>query len=352
MLKHVVEEYVRTATPVSSEMIVRRYEPSVSSATVRNELSQLEELGLISHPHTSAGRVPTDVGYRFFVEHLMERAGPTAGEQRMIRHQFHQVEPDVDRWAHLASSVLANAVQSAAVVTPLSSARARVRRVALVWVQDTVALVTVLLHSGGVRQQVMHMDRPCDRDELDRIGNLLTALLDERSADQTVVLAATLDGVERQAALAASRILEQADQQAFEDVYYEGLGHILSQPEFTLSQKAVPLVQVLERSQMLGQLLSQALHASGVQVIIGTEHPLEEMRETSAVLARYGDGEDVQGVLCVLGPTRMAYWRAVAMVRFISELLDLLVADALSENNTGQAGPGASPAGAADERGA
>jgi heat-inducible transcriptional repressor len=352
MLKHVVEEYVRTATPVSSEMIVRRYEPSVSSATVRNELSQLEDLGLISHPHTSAGRVPTDVGYRFFVEHLMEGAGPTAGEQRMIRHQFHQVEPDVDRWAHLASSVLANAVQSAAVVTPLSSARARVRRVALVWVQDTVALVTVLLHSGGVRQQVMHMDRPCDRDELDRIGNLLTALLDERSADQTVVLAATLDGVERQAALAASRILEQADQQAFEDVYYEGLGHILSQPEFTLSQKAVPLVQVLERSQMLGQLLSQALHASGVQVIIGTEHPLEEMRETSAVLARYGDGEDVQGVLCVLGPTRMAYWRAVAMVRFISELLDLLVADALSENNTGQAGPGASPAGAADERGA
>jgi len=91
---------------------------------------------------------------------------------------------------------------------------------------------------------------------------------------------------------------------------------------------------VLERSQMLGQLLSQALHASGVQVIIGAEHPLEEMRETSAVLARYGDGEDVQGVLCVLGPTRMAYWRAVAMVRFIGDLLDLLVADALSDSGT------------------
>src|SRR6476660_7758535 len=84
MLKHVVEEYVRSATPVSSEVIVRRYEPSVSSATVRNELNQLEELGLISHPHTSAGRVPTDIGYRFFVEHLMERDGPSAGEQRMI----------------------------------------------------------------------------------------------------------------------------------------------------------------------------------------------------------------------------------------------------------------------------
>src|SRR5688572_32522807 len=116
MLKHVVEEYVRTATPVSSEMIVRRYEPSVSSATVRNELAQLEDLGLISHPHTSAGRVPTDLGYRFFVEHLMESTDPTPGEQRTIRHQFHQVEPDIDRWAQLASSVLANAVCTAAVV--------------------------------------------------------------------------------------------------------------------------------------------------------------------------------------------------------------------------------------------
>src|SRR3954468_5208419 len=206
MLKHVVEEYVRSATPVSSEVIVRRYEPTVSSATVRNELNQLEELGMISHPHTSAGRVPTDVGYRFFVEHLMERDGLPAGEQRMIRHQFHQVEPDVDRWAHLASSVLANAVQSAAVVTPLTSSRAKVRRVALVWVQDTVALVTVLLHAGGVRQQVLHLDRPADRDELDRVGNRLTALLDGKSAGQIALLSVTLEGIERQAALSVARI--------------------------------------------------------------------------------------------------------------------------------------------------
>src|SRR5688500_16368069 len=111
MLKHVVQQNVRTATPVSSEVNVRRSAPPVSSATVRNELSQLEELGLIARPHTSAGRVPTDVGYRFFVEHPMERDGPTAGEQRMIRQQFHQVEPDVDRCAHLAASVLANAAR-------------------------------------------------------------------------------------------------------------------------------------------------------------------------------------------------------------------------------------------------
>ena len=243
LLKYVVEEYVTTAVPVSSETIVRRYEPTVSTATIRHELAQLEELGLISHPHTSAGRVPTDSGYRFFVEHLMESADPSPGEQRTIRHQFHQIEPDVDRWAHLASSVLANAVRATAVVTPPTSAAARAPSSA-----------------------------------------------------------------------------------AFEGVYYEGLGHLLSQPEFTFSHKAVPFVQVLERAHILGQLLSQALGESRVVVIIGTEHPLEEMRETSAVLTGYGLQERVQGVLGVLGPTRMPYWRAVPMVRFMAGVMDLLVA--------------------------
>jgi heat-inducible transcriptional repressor len=329
MLKHVVEDYVRTAVPVSSDAIVRRYEPSVSSATVRAELALLEDLGLISHPHTSAGRVPTDLGYRFFVEHLMENADPTPGEQRTIRHQFHQVEPDIDRWAQLASSVLANAVCTAAVVTPLTSARARARRVALLGVQDSVALVTVLLHSGAVRQQILHLTTEADSDELDRVGNKLTNVLDDKVAQDVIALAEGLVDLEQQVATAVARILEQADQQAFEDVYYEGLGHVLSQPEFTYSQKAVPLVQVLERGQVLSEMLSHALGVTGVQVIIGAEHPLEQMRETSAVLTCYGFGDDVQGVLGVVGPTRMPYWRAVAMVRFMAGLLDLLVADSL-----------------------
>ncbi len=329
MLKHVVVEYVRSAAPVSSDGIVKRYEPALSSATVRGELAQLEEEGLISHPHTSAGRVPTDLGYRFFVEHLMDSEAPTPGEQRTIRHQFHQVEPDVDRWAHLASSVLANSVHAAAVVTPLTSARARTRRVALLRVQDSVVLVTVLLHSGAVRQQVLHLLEAIDRDEVERIGNRLTALLEGKTASEADGAAQALDGVEQLAAAAATRILEQADRQAFEDVYYEGLGHVLSEPEFTYSQKAVPLVQALERGHVFGALVSHAL-VGGVQVVIGAEHPLEQMRETSVVLSRYGFADDVQGVLGVVGPTRMPYWRAVAMVRFMAGLLDVLVADALA----------------------
>lgn len=332
-LKYVVEEYVGTAVPVSSEAIVRRYDPSVSTATVRHELAELEDLGLITQPHTSAGRLPTDAGYRFYVEHLMESIAPTVGEQQTIRHQFHQVERDVDSWAHLASSVLANAVRAAAVVTRLGSARARVRRTAVLKVQDSVVLVTVLLSSGAVRQRVLHLNEPSDVDDLDRIANKLTAELDGKTAGEVARTAADLPGLEGRVAASVARVLERVDQEAFEDVYYEGLGHVLSQPEFTYSQKAVPLVQVLERGQVLGQLLGPAMAAGHVTVVIGAEHPLEQMRETSTVLTRYGP-DDAQGVLGVLGPTRMPYWRAIAMVRFMAGLMDVLVADLTDRSPT------------------
>ncbi|MFN8524497.1 MAG: heat-inducible transcriptional repressor HrcA [Chloroflexota bacterium] len=337
ILKYVVEEYVRTAMPVSSDVIVRRYDSSVSTATVRNELAQLEDLGLTAQAHTSAGRTPTDAGYRFFVEHLMLSEDPSLGEQRTIQHQFHQVEPDIADWAQLASSVLANAVCAAAVVTPPSSPRARVLRIALLNIQERVVLVTVVLASGSVRQQVLHTTVAVDRPAADSSGNRLS---DDLEGLGTAEVAARLDGyqaLDREAAEAVLRMLEQADRQSFEDVYHEGLAHMLSEPEFASSQKAVPVVQALERGHLLGPLLSQALASDGVQVIIGAEQPVEELRETSAVLTRYGSDGEAMGVLGIFGPTRMPYWRAVPMVRFIARVMDLLVSDVRNSAGTHRA---------------
>ena len=191
--------------------------------------------------------------------------------------------------------------------------------------------MTVLLDSGAVRQQILHLDEPAEGSDLDRASNKLTDLLDGKTATEVATTAQSLVGIEQQAAGAVARILEQVDRQGFEDVYYEGLGHVLSQPEFAFSEKAVPLVQALERGQVLGRLFAQALDDNDVLVVIGAEHPLEQMRETGAVLTRYGAHEDLQGVLGVLGPRRMPYWRAIAMVRFMAELMDLLVTDSLAE---------------------
>jgi heat-inducible transcriptional repressor len=325
ILKHIVEEYVVTAQPVGSETVARRHQPPVSSATIRNEMAVLESVGYIAQPHTSAGRIPTDSGYRYYVERLMPGFGPTPGEERRIRHQFHQIASEVGQWAHLASSVLADTVQAAAVVTLPASPQARVRRLELVFLQDHVVLIALILTSGSVRQHVMRLEDPLERDDLVPMNNRLNELLDGKTAGQVFRVAAGQPDLEARFCDAIGHILDQADRQTFEEIYYEGLTHILGQPEFAQSEKLRPLVEVLERSQTLGAFLADAVAGEGVRVIIGAEHPLEPLRSTAAVLTRYGSGDEIRGVLGVVGPTRLPYWRAVPMVRFMAGLMDVLV---------------------------
>lgn len=325
ILRHVVEEYVTTAQPVGSELIARRYEPEVSPATIRNDLAALEDLGLITHPHTSAGRVPTDAGYRYFVQFLMPDQDLSPVEQRTIRHQFHQVEHEVSRWAHLASAVLANTVGAAAVATPPASPRARVRRIELLPVQDDVVLLALILPTGAVREQIIHLDQPASRDDLGRLANRLSVEFEGKGPEQVAAAAERATDLEGRVLRATARLLRQAEEQAFAEVYYDGLVYILDQPEFQRSEQLRPIVEVLEREDVLARFLRATLAGEGIQVIIGREHALEQMRGTAAVLTRYGSGDEVVGVLGVLGPTRLAYWRAVPMVRFMAGLLDLLV---------------------------
>lgn len=325
ILRHVVEEYVVTAQPVGSGSVARRQRPPVSSATVRNEMAVLEGFGYIAQPHTSAGRVPTDAGYRYYVERLMPGLAPSPGEERRIRHQFHQVESEVGQWAHLATSVLADTVHAAAVVALPVSPKARVRRVELLGLHDRAVLVALILRSGSVRQHVERVEEPIERDELGRINAGLNERLEGRTARQVARQVERLSGVEAAFGETVARMLDQADRQRFEEIYYEGLSHILAQPEFAQSDKLRPLVEVLERSQLLGSFLADAMDGQGVQVIIGNEHRLEPLRSTATILTGYGTGNNVRGVLGVVGPTRLPYWRAVPMVRFMADLMDVLV---------------------------
>ena len=325
ILKHIVEEYVVTAQPVGSEAVARRHRPPVSSATIRNEMAVLEGFGYIAQPHTSAGRVPTDSGYRYYVERLMPGLAPSPGEERRIRHQFHQVESEVGQWAHLASSVLADTIHAASVVTLPASPQARVRHLELVALQDHVVLIALILISGSVRQHVEQLAEPIDRDELTRVNNRLNHLLEGKTARQVARLAERQPAPERLFCEIVARMLEQADRQTFEQIYYEGLSHILSQPEFAQSEKLRPVVELLEQSQVLGAFLADAVEERGVRVIIGSEHRLEPLRATATVLTRYGRDEEVRGVLGIVGPTRLPYWRAVPMVRFMADLMDVLV---------------------------
>ncbi|HEY3057471.1 MAG TPA: heat-inducible transcriptional repressor HrcA [Chloroflexota bacterium] len=325
ILRHVVEEYVALAQPVPSDLIARKYQGELSPATVRNEMAALEEAGLIAQPHTSAGRVPTDRGYRYFVELLMHEERELApAERRALRQQFNHLVASGTESTHLASSLLARTLRSAAVATPPAATTARLRRLELVPLEDDLVLVTLLLQSGAVRQVVQRLDVPIVRDELTRLSNELSDKLADKSAGQVRRLLKGLTEPARTFASAALRLLQQAQEQAFAAVSLEGLAQLLSQPEFAQSEKLRPIIEVLEHQPLLARFLAESLASPGVQVIIGAENRLEQMREASLVLTRYGSDEDIWGVLGVLGPTRLAYWRAVPMVRFMAELMEVV----------------------------
>jgi heat-inducible transcriptional repressor len=325
ILRHVVREYVARAQPVPSDLIARKYEAELSPATVRNELAALEEAGLIAQPHTSAGRVPTDRGYRYFVELLMQEDRElSSAQRRMLRQQFNQLTAAGTDSTQLGAVLLARTLRSAAVATRPAATHARVRRIELVPLEDDMILVTVLMQSGGVRQVVHRVQTPLLRDDLTRLSNELSEKLADKTAGQARRALKGLGEVAWPFASVAIRLLQQAQEQAFAAVSLEGLAQLLGQPEFAQSQKLRPILEVLEQQPMLARFLAESLATPGVQVIIGAENRLEQMREASLVLTRYGSEEDAWGVLGVLGPTRLPYWRALPMVRFMAELMDVV----------------------------
>ncbi|NCC33167.1 MAG: heat-inducible transcription repressor HrcA [Chloroflexia bacterium] len=346
ILKLVIQEFVETAQPVASETLVRKYRLNVSPATVRNELAALEDLGYLTHLHTSAGRVPTDIGYRFFVENLMDRTPLSLPEQRMIRHQFYQVRGELDQWIQLAGSVLARTAQNASVVTPPRSAdRLRFRQVELVAIHDTMALAVLVFHGGVVKQQTLALDTVRSPDDLRRCAARISSVLaDLELSDVEDLLArdqqqegSEFGDFERQVLDLVARAMDAFEVQAQEQIYSDGLIEMLSQPEFIPAlaredaERAVERMRraldILKSGRGLGLLIPQALASDGVQVIIGGENSADEMREYSVILARYGVERAVTGVLGVIGPTRMAYPRSISSVRYISSLMSDLLAE-------------------------
>ena len=330
ILRAVIEEYVSTASPVGSQALVERYRLGVSSATVRNVLAELEAAGLLSHPHTSAGRVPTDNGYRFYVESIVDSAPLPPVEQLMIRHQFGQVEFASEHWFRLAATTLASVTRAAGLATPAKPRAAHIRRIDLVSINDRLASLIVVLREGAIKQVLVSFDEPTDQDVLNRVAQILN----ERLADMTATGATNRLGIldDELGGLLARRIgerivrtLREYDSAAVEEVFSDGLLNVMEAPEFAQSDKLRRVFSALENRAYLGELLGMVAGAGRVQVFIGAENAPIEMRDVSLVLAPYGRPGRAVGVVGVLGPTRMPYPQAIGTVRFVSGLMNELV---------------------------
>jgi heat-inducible transcriptional repressor len=340
ILRALVQEYVRSAEPVASrhlsDQLAAVFGPGYSPATVRNELADLEERGLILQPHLSGGRVPTDLGYRYFVERLMGESLLSLDEQRLIRHQFYQVQRHLDEWVRLTASVLAHALQSAAVITPPRGAGIRLKHFELLSLYDTVALLVLVLEDGTVGQERLLLDTPVTQDELSRIARRFNDLF--HSADAASVRArAALDDLSPDEELVAdslARLLAQRADLSHEAFYQDGILQLLRRDEFTRmgpegerSERIRKVVEVLERNRFLPAIAPQVMAAEGVQVIIGAENELDALKDMTVIASRYGVEGQVGGVLSVVGPTRMQYGRAIAVVRYLTEVLNDLLSE-------------------------
>lgn len=332
VLALVVHEYIENAQPVGSKRLVDRYSLGVSSATVRNEMAALTEMGLLRQPHTSAGRQPTEAGYRYFVGRLLGDTDLPDSEKRLISHQFHQANREVEQWVRLAGSVLAQHSQVASLVTAPLPASAILKHLELIGTQGRQVLMVLVLEGGDVRQQMLTMSEMIPQDLLRQTAEQITRRCGGRDAGGVRSQAARFDELGREIASLAAETLERADEFSSGEIHRDGLANVLSQPEFASTGSGRQALRLLEEQSLLEEVLAKALSPTvgGVQVVIGGEGAWEELREYSMVLARYGATGYATGTLGVLGPTRMPYGRSISAVRYVAGLMSDLVIEAFA----------------------
>jgi heat-inducible transcriptional repressor len=336
ILKTIVELYIMTAHPVGSQAIVASSGLGVSSATVRHEMAVLEEAGYIRQLHTSGGRVPSNAGYRYYVERLMQPLHMSTSDAVTIRHQFHQAHTELQEWLKLTATVLAHRMHNVGLITAPKSPEVRLRHLEVISIQNAVVLLIVVFADGTVMQEMLPLPETHTQEELSALADRLSQSFKGLTATQIERKLVDLPPLDSAISGIAINLLRRGEGQ-YAQVFHAGLSDLISQPEFVEPRPGEPaavfnerlrrVVDFLQQGVALQQLLAGLPVHSNVQIVIGGETPYSGLEDYSFVLGRYGDEDDSSGYLGVVGPTRMEYPRAVALVRYMTNLMtDLMQA--------------------------
>ncbi len=331
VLQAVIDSYIASGSPVGSTVLVKRYDFGVSSATLRNIMAELEEMGFLTHPHTSAGRMPTDQGYRYYIDSLIS----IENETEDINDHLRQAPPlhgeDLNELMEEASRFLAALSQCAGVVVAPSEPEARYRHVEFVRLRGRQVLIIFVTVDGSVQNKLIELDESIRQQDL----NQFSFYLDEELEHWTLSEARThLIEKMRQEKLVFMRLMDETyrasqeiQERESEKVYIEGAFHILETSEFTDIEKMRALFKALEDKYKLLKLLDRSVAAQGIKVFIGSENPFFEMQGCSMVVSSYKAATNVVGTLGVIGPTRMQYKQVIQVVDYTSKLLTKLLSE-------------------------
>ncbi len=327
MLSALIEEYVARALPVGSRTLTERYQLGVSPATVRNELSVLEDGGYITQPHTSAGRIPTDFGYRAFVDNLL--ASDLAGDDdryRPVVDQLRRSASELDALLEQTSSALTRLTDCLSIVLAPSVLNLHIKQLSLISLSPQCALVVLVTEDGQVFNRQMEFAEEVSPDDLARVQRFLSEVMGGKSLQEIEdglgegMVEAFRDPLVRMALDEVLSCLQEGDASR---THRLGVSSLLTKPEFSQSQALLPVMQVLEDDTVLLQILDDAARRSaGVpSVRIGRENDAAALAGVSVVASRYGRGASA-GVVAVVGPTRMDYSKVIQAVRIASAALE------------------------------
>lgn len=330
ILLAVIQDYISTGEPVGSRTLSKKYDLGLSPATIRNELADLEDEGLLRQPHTSAGRVPSDTGYRVFVDHLMDRQAALPPEQERLLQDWKLLSRDLPELMQQTAKLTAVLSGCTAIVRAPRQTSSRIKYLQLLSVSETEALLVMITDRGVVTNQLVTLPSPLSAEELTIITNFLNDHLRNQPLDRLTQYA--VSKISREMAR-YERVLEElyqrlsATQDAGERLYLSHTSLLAQQPEFSEAGKVGPLLTLLEQEKVLIELLDtfstpEAKDSDqAVRVSIGTENPLPDLHACSLVTGTYRLGDEVVGEIGILGPTRMEYATAVRAVEVMTERL-------------------------------
>jgi heat-inducible transcriptional repressor len=342
ILSYIVRAYTQTPEPISSQRLADIYNLGISSATIRNEMSVLEEKGYIVAPHTSAGRIPTESGYRYFVSRIIDSTDLPLTEQKHIEEKFQSLPLATEQWMRLAANVLSRTAQTASLVTPPVSETSRFKHVELVGVQGRLVLMVLILHGGVVHQRMLNLAEPVPQSKLAEAAARINTHCKDLYSHQMRMKAVQFSLLEREVTELASEVMDQADNRA-RVIYRDGLSKAMS--TFIDGDGAQQGVRVFEERAFLDMILTDLFDPilDDVRVIVAGDGRWQELSQLSMVLSRYGVPGQMSGAIGVLGPTHINYGRAISSVRFVSSLMTNMlielyngesdISEATSDNN-------------------